>query len=304
MKSKIFFGLLILMTACIDDVPTSPDEQLQTEIANIAAYLEANPPGVGEVVVTDASGVTLVISDFGSGGALVPPDQNNELTIAYTGRLLSNGTIFDQTHATAADPFLFKMVNLSVINGWKIALSMMTEGMVAKVYIPSAFGYGKSGKGTIPGNATLVFDLNLISVDLTPQQETQFNTEKSVISGTLEGTPDLIEYPSGISMIHTQIGTGAAPGPYDRVEVKYKGRLLKDNTVFLEETTSGPSDRFSSRAINYLHGLNLAFQQMQAGGKATVYIPATLGYGTVTGPGVPPNSNLVYEVELTNVISE
>ena len=303
LKSKFFFGLLISLSACLGDVPESPALQLEKEIAAIDAYLAANPPAEGELVVKDVTGVTLVISQFGT--SLVPPDRANELTILYTGSLMSNGFVFEDIHSTPDNPFDFKLENLNVINGWRVALSMMTEGMIAKVFIPSLHAYGKSGKGSIPGNATLIFDINLMDVNLTSEQEAAFTSQKNILRGQLEGMPNLVETPEGIFMVTTLLGPGTiTPGAYSQVEVKYSGRLFDGNKPFLQETISGPSSVFSSRSINYVHGVNLALQRMQEGGKATVYVPATLGYGNVAAPDVPANSNLIYDIELTRVITE
>ncbi len=53
----------------------------------------------------------------------------------------------------------------SFIKGWQIALPMMTEGSIWRLWIPANLGYGSRGDGEdIPGGATLVFDVQLIEI--------------------------------------------------------------------------------------------------------------------------------------------
>jgi FKBP-type peptidyl-prolyl cis-trans isomerase FkpA len=278
----------------LGDEPISPIEQGQKEVKAIDDYLAANPPSPSATVVKDASGIRLVITKMGTG--LIPPNQDNILKVSYVGRLFSNGSVFDSNEA-----FFFSLSD-NVINGWKIGLGMLTEGAEATVYIPSLYAYGPNGSGSIPGNATLKFEIKMLLVEPTSAQEAQLTTQKAVISGKLEGVENVTVLPTGISIIHNQIGTGLTPGLYDQVVVKYSGRLLSDDTEFRAMAERGPASDFSSRVVNYLHGELLAMQQMQEGGKATVYVPAILGYGPVSVNGVPANANLIYEIELVQVI--
>jgi FKBP-type peptidyl-prolyl cis-trans isomerase FkpA/FKBP-type peptidyl-prolyl cis-trans isomerase FklB len=139
-------------------------------------------------------------------------------------------------------------------------------------------------------------------IEPTSAQTAQLNSQVSAINAKLEGTPNVIEDPSGIRIIHSQLGTGLTPGLYNQVVIKYSGRLMSDDTEILPLTDRGPSSDFSSRVVNYLHGQMLAMQQMQEGGKATVYVPAILAYGPISTAGVPANANLIYEIELVQVI--
>lgn len=294
MKGKLFIGIIILLSACLDDGSISPIEQAQKDIKKIDEYLDANPPGPSDLLIEDATGVRIVITKVGTG--TIPPNRENNLKVSYVGRLFSNGNIFDSNDA------YFLTLGDNIIDGWKIGLSMLTEGAEATLYIPSGYAYGPNGTTGIPGNAILKFDIKMLLVDPTSAQEAQLTTQVAQINGKLEGTPNVVEDPSGIRIIHNQIGTGLTPGLYDQVVIKYSGRLMSDDTEFLPLTERGPSSDFSSRVVNYLHGQLIGMQQMQEGGKATIYVPAILGYGPVSTNGVPANANLIYEVELVQVI--
>lgn len=296
MKSRLFIGIIILLSACLDTNQVSPTMRLQREIEEIDNYLAANPPAPTDLLIKDASGIRLVIQQVGTG--LLPPNLENNLKVSYVGRLFSNGNIFDSN-----DEFYFRLSD-NVIDGWKIGLSMLTEGAEATLYIPSRFAYGPNGRtGSIPGNSILKFDIKMELVEPTSEQVAQLNSQRLAIDVKLdqEGVEGVIQHPSGVRIVHTQIGGGITPTLYDEVVIKYSGRLLSDDTEFLPLTERGPSGNFSSRLVNYLHGQIIGMQQMQAGGKATIYVPAILAFGPVAIDGVPPNTNVIYEIELLSV---
>ena len=86
------------------------------------------------------------------------PSATSTVNVDYAGRL-TDGTQFDANNGAA--------INLGqVIKGWQEIIPMMTEGDSWTVYIPSELGYGEAGGGqVIPGNAVLVFDITLNSVN-------------------------------------------------------------------------------------------------------------------------------------------
>ena len=66
--------------------------------------------------------------------------------------------------ATAANPFTFVIGLGSVIAGWDQGLLEMRVGGLRRIIIPPELGYGSSGAGAIPGNATLIFEIELLSM--------------------------------------------------------------------------------------------------------------------------------------------
>ncbi len=82
----------------------------------------------------------------------------------YTGRL-TNGTKFDSSR-DRDEPFEILLGGGSVIKGWDIGLQGMKKGDKRRLTIPPDLGYGERGSPPdIPPNATLVFDVEMISVD-------------------------------------------------------------------------------------------------------------------------------------------
>ncbi len=104
------------------------------------------PTGLKYVVVTEGTG------DF--------PAKGTTITAHYTGKLL-NGEKFDSSY-DRNQPIQFPVGSGRVIKGWDEAFLSMKEGEKRTLIIPPHLGYGPSGRGPIPPNATMVFDVELV----------------------------------------------------------------------------------------------------------------------------------------------
>lgn len=290
MKSKIVtIAFSFILLSCFDDGGVSSTAQLEKDIKAIDEYLAAN--GITNVI-KDASGIRLVVDEIGTDG--LPPNIGNDLKVNYTGRLLSNGALFD------AGTVYGKLTNY--ILGWQIGLSMLPEGSFATLYIPSGLAYGPTGSGAIPGNANLIFEVELESVTPTTQQLEKLDEDIAEIDAYLDAQSiTAIQHESGMRYVITETGTGDIPALYDQVKISYKGNLLSNGNEFYNQIVE-PSALFSSRPINYPHGVMLGLQLLSEGGKATFYVPSVLAYGNQASPNVPANSNIIFEIELLDVI--
>jgi FKBP-type peptidyl-prolyl cis-trans isomerase len=93
----------------------------------------------------------------GSGDPVVPGDT---VTVHYVG-VLTDGTVFDSSR-DRGEPFSFTVGTGSVIQGWEQGLVGMKKGSRRILVIPPQLGYGATGIGQIPPNATLIFEVELI----------------------------------------------------------------------------------------------------------------------------------------------
>jgi FKBP-type peptidyl-prolyl cis-trans isomerase len=91
-----------------------------------------------------------------------PPALGAEVDVHYDGYLL-DGTKFDSSR-DRGKPFTFRVGTGRVIKGWDEAIATMKKGEKRTLIIPWWLGYGESGKGPIPGKATLIFDVELLDI--------------------------------------------------------------------------------------------------------------------------------------------
>ena len=112
-----------------------------------------------ESVVTTASGLQYKVITEGTGAS---PKSTDTVSVHYKGTLI-NGKEFDSSYRRG-QPASFP-VN-GVIKGWTEALQLMKVGSKWQLFIPSELAYGEQGAGgVIPPNATLVFEVEVISID-------------------------------------------------------------------------------------------------------------------------------------------
>lgn len=88
------------------------------------------------------------------------PNIRSVVCVNYVGRFI-DGREFDSSYGQGI-PVAFRLSDL--ISGWKIALSHMHTGDKWEVVIPSELAYGSRSNGEIPGNSTLVFEIELVSI--------------------------------------------------------------------------------------------------------------------------------------------
>lgn len=113
--------------------------------------------------------------------------------------------------------------------------------------------------------------------------------------------PEITWRSSGLGILMVNPGEGVAPKLMDTVRVHYSGRL-KDGTVFDD---SRKRNKPSDFVVNHLiTGWASAMQTLRPGGHAVFFIPPSLGYGGTRVAGIPPNSGLIFEVELLAVNPE
>jgi FKBP-type peptidyl-prolyl cis-trans isomerase FklB len=93
-------------------------------------------------------------------------------------------------------------------------------------------------------------------------------------------------------------GTGAMPKASDKVTVNYRGMLL-DGTEFDSSYKRGQPASFPVTGV--IRGWTEALENMPVGSKWKLFIPSQLAYGEQGNRGIPPNSVLIFEVELLNI---
>ena len=147
----------------------------ETNLKEGEAFLTANKDKEG--VITLPSGLQYKVITQGTGKT---PKATDQVTTHYRGTLI-DGTEFDSSYKRGK-PATFA-VN-QVIPGWTEALQLMKEGDKWQLFIPAKLGYGERGVpgGKIGPNATLIFDIELISVNSVAEEKSPADSKDEVDS--------------------------------------------------------------------------------------------------------------------------
>jgi FKBP-type peptidyl-prolyl cis-trans isomerase len=105
---------------------------------------------------------------------------------------------------------------------------------------------------------------------------------------------------SGLQYETLKEGTGASPKATSKVKVNYRGTLI-DGTEFDSSYKRNEPIEFPLNGV--IKGWTEGLQLMKVGGKTRFFIPSELAYGPSGQGGIPPNSTLIFEVELLDVKS-
>ena len=120
-----------------------------------AQFLAKNAKEPGVVVLPDGLQYKIVSSGPATG---LKPHINDEVKVNYEGKLI-DGTVFDSSYERG-QPAAMPLKGL--VKAWQEALQKMKPGDVWMLYVPPELGYGSEGQGPIPGNAALIFKIELI----------------------------------------------------------------------------------------------------------------------------------------------
>jgi FKBP-type peptidyl-prolyl cis-trans isomerase len=113
-------------------------------------------------------------------------------------------------------------------------------------------------------------------------------TETPTVTGTVLQFEDVV------------VGTGPAAQTGQTVSVHYTGWLL-DGTKFDSSVDRGTPFEFTLGVGSVIQGWDEGVVGMQVGGKRMLTIPPELGYGSIDRGTIPPNSTLIFEVELLEI---
>lgn len=114
--------------------------------------------------------------------------------------------------------------------------------------------------------------------------------------------PGVVTLPSGLQYKVITLGTGPKPGKDDKVKVHYHGTLI-NGKVFDSSKERGIPAEFPVGGV--IAGWTEGLQLMPVGSKYMFFIPSNLAYGEMGGGDViAPNSTLIFEVELLDILKK
>jgi peptidylprolyl isomerase len=140
------------------DIPPGATLLMEIELTDIRQPVMMTEVDEADYITTDSG---LMYYDIVEGeGAM--PEQGETVIVHYTG-WLEDGTKFDSS-LDRGEPFAFVLGQGQVIPGWDEGLATMKVGGKRQLRIPAELGYGDTGSGAIPPGATLIFDIELLSI--------------------------------------------------------------------------------------------------------------------------------------------
>ncbi len=230
---------------------------------SLSACLETDPPldTTGDLTFTDTR--------LGTGDVIVRDTTTiMQVGINFQARL-KDSTVVQDAQGQTILALVGSTLDQNVGIGLDSAMRGMRVGGMRRIVVPPRLAFGNRKQGNIPSNSTIVYDVELRSVEL-------FKREDVVV------------------------GTGDSAKINGNATVKYVGRLTNGN-IFDASTTDNPFNfRLGQRAV--IIGWDLGVLNMRVGGKRKLTIPSLLGYGTRgSPPRIPANATLVFDIELVSV---
>lgn len=265
--------------------------------ATFAEYLPWDSDATG--VETGMGGLEYVVLAEGPDGG-ASPVPTDLVRVHYEGRT-ADGEKFDSSYDRGS-PSMFRLNQ--VIPGWTQGLQLMSEGDTYLFYIPNALAYGNRNRGdVIKAGDDLVFQVELVEV-MEPKA-----ADAEAWAKYMPWNPDLPEVTtteSGLQYIALASGDAAGDSPVNgqMVAVYYEGRLAETGEMFDSAFERGQPEVFPSDRL--IPGWVEALAMMKPGDRWLMYIPADIAYGAQGTPGgpIPPNADLMFEVELLDVLKE
>jgi peptidylprolyl isomerase len=278
--------------------------------------------GCGKVDIdkkVTASGVRYVDIKEGEGE---PAKFGQVVYFAYAGKL-ADGQQFEK--CDREHPAMTRRGWHSPIVGLDDGLEGMKVGGIRTIWVPASLGYGVRGSPSkVPPNADLVFEnVEIIKIMTAPQADAAFE-EKIKKDLPPEGVQKVLDeqrkeesskptgrdvpaaeqkevvLPSGLKYLDLRIGKGREVRRGNQAFVLYAGKFTSGQIFEASKDKTNPF-QFVIGEGRVIKGWEEGVVGMRVGGRRVLWIPPELAYGSNRTEKIPPNSTLVFELELVRM---
>jgi FKBP-type peptidyl-prolyl cis-trans isomerase len=265
-------------------------------------YLDAN----GINVAPDSTGIYIIPMEAGKGQF---PKKGDKVEVDFSTTLL-NGQLVGSTF-DGPDKLSFVLGEGITIKGWEEIMPKMRLGERVKAIIPFDMAYGEHSVGSIPAYANLVYDIKLLKI--TTAAELQAEKERERIALKAQSETAFLEYlknnditdhtASGLFYSKLMAADGLQPKTGQIARIKYVATYL-DGTPLGDSDQIGDYYELVVGEGKVLKGLEEGVSLMRVGEKTRFVLPYTLAYGNQQYGNIPAFSNLIFDVELLEVLDK
>jgi peptidylprolyl isomerase len=267
-----------------------------------------SPPEIAGEQITTESGLVYIDFEPGTGEIARIGDT---VAVNYTGWLQDTGVMFDSS-VSRTSAFQVVIGAGDVIQGWDEGLQGIAEGGKRRLIIPPGLAYGETGQGSIPPNATLIFDIELVDILVPAPAPTALPTPTP--PAQTPGVPD--ESPPDVSGAEITLDSGLvyidfAPGTTgeiaetgDTVAVNYTGWLQDTGEMFDSSVSRDSTYPVTIGAGGVIPGWEQGLIGLAEGGSRRLIIPPALAYGETGQGSIPPNATLIFDIVLVDILAK
>lgn len=264
-----------------------PNAQIILDVELLSIKPSPEPPSYSESdLITTDSGLQYL--------DIITVDEGLEVSDGYT--VSNNFSLWVKdasenifiTSSVEQEPITFVVGRGDLVfPGWDEGVLGMRTGSKRLLIIPPELALGEQSSGSIPSNATLILEIEVLDVR-EPRKKTEINEEDYTVTD------------SGLKYYDIVQGDGAMPETGQTVVVHYTG-WLEDGTQFDSSLDRGTPFTFALGMGNVIPGWDEGLATMKVGGKRQLVIPPELGYGENGSGLIPPGATLIFEVELLEI---
>lgn len=197
-------------------------------------------------------------------------------------------SLFANTYESG-EPLEFTIGVGQVIVGWEKGLMGMKVGEVRRLSVPSVMAYGDNSLDGIPPNSDLIFEVELV------------HAEKPMEPDVFPKNVDKLNWKSiskGLKVYDEKVGTGKPAAIGAVLKAHYTGWLVSGRKFASSKDLGKPLEA-TLGAGKMIKGWEAGLEGMREGGVRWLHVAPSMGYGATAYTMIPPNSTLVFRIELT-----